>query len=136
MPAVERRRWQVLFALTLPLWAVSFALLLWASTSARVIAPGKITWQGLVDVLAALAVCVLSFVVVAKAQPLLDDQVRRTSYGIATVVPAVTLVLLWLFADRLRFEILLPGLAWRLYLALTVLPAALALFRRAVLRAA
>ena len=128
-PAQLSRLRQVV-VVSLPLWIVSFALLLWASTSARVIAPWELTCQGVVDVLAALAVCVLSIVIYVRAQALVDEPARRLSYTIATAVPTLVLVALWVYADRLRFDVLLPGLAWRLYMLLMTLPAALAIWRK------
>ena len=65
-----------------------------------------------------------------KANALVSPATQRLSYVIATVAPAVLLVALWPFADRLRFDILLPGLAWRTYFVLTTLPGALARWRR------
>ena len=68
--------------------------------------------------------------VYVKGNALVDDRARQLSYGVATIVPALCFVGMWLLADRLRFDILLPGLAWRTYFVLTTLPAALAVWGR------
>lgn len=47
----------------------------------------------------------------------------------ATTLPAVMLVLLWIFRDRLIWNILLPGLAWRSFVVLSALPLALVVWR-------
>jgi hypothetical protein len=68
--------------------------------------------------------------VTVKAVVLVDDEARRMSYGIATVLPALLLAGMWLYQDHLRWNVLLPGLAWRSYVVLFSLPAALALWRK------
>ena len=52
----------------------------------------------------------------------------RVSYRVATTLPAVILVLFWIFRDRLTWNILLPGLAWRSFVVLSALPMALAVW--------
>jgi hypothetical protein len=129
MSAAELARLRGLVLASLPLWLVSFALLFWASTLEHVLVPGQITWQGVLDVVMAFLVCLLGLYVVVKAQARIDAVTQRRSYGIATVVAPLVLAGLWLYPGRLHLEILLPGLAWRTYMGLTVLPAALALWR-------
>jgi hypothetical protein len=40
------------------------------------------------------------------------------------------LVLLWIFRDRLIWNVLLPGLAWRTFVVLSGLPMTLVVWRR------
>jgi hypothetical protein len=107
------------------------ALLLWASTLVVPIQPGQVTWQGLVDVGAAFAVVVLALVLYTRARPLVNETSMRLSYGMATMVVVAALVLMWLFHERLDFNVLLPGLAWRMFVLFQTLPAAVAVTRAA-----
>jgi len=111
------------------LLVISVTLLLIASTTPVPFKPGQLTWQGVVDVATAFAVVITGIGVTLKAGALVDHEARRLSYGIATVPPALLLLGMWLFQDRLRWNVLLPGLAWRSYVLLFSLPAALALWR-------
>jgi hypothetical protein len=123
------RRWRMVVLLEASLLVISVTLLLIASTAPVAFEPGQLTWQGVVDVVTAFAVVLAGIGVTIKAAVLVDDQARRLSYGIATVLPALLLVSMWLFQDRLRWNVLLPGLAWRTYVLLFSLPPALALWR-------
>jgi hypothetical protein len=129
MDVVQIRRWRVVVLVEAGLLVVSMTLLLSASTAAVPLEPGQLRWQGVIDVATAFAVAVAAIVVTVKAAALVDDEARRLSYGIATVLPALLLVSMWLFQDRLRWNVLLPGLAWRTYVLLFSLPAALAVWR-------
>jgi hypothetical protein len=129
LDVVQIRRWRVVVLVEAGLLVVSMTLLLSASTAAVPLEPGQLRWQGVIDVATAFAVAVAAIVVTVKAAALVDDEARRLSYGIATVLPALLLVSMWLFQDRLRWNVLLPGLAWRTYVLLFSLPAALAVWR-------
>jgi hypothetical protein len=49
----------------------------------------------------------------------------RASYRVATTMAAIVLVLLWIFRDRVIWNVLLPGLAWRTFVVLSALPMAM-----------
>lgn len=130
MSAAQLRLWRGMVLIAILLYAVSLALLLWASTTSRVIAAGEVTWQGLVDGVTAFVLVIVGMLIYTKANALIGDAARRLSYVIATALPPVMLVAMWLAADRLRWNVLLPGLAWRTWILLQTLPAAIALWRR------
>jgi hypothetical protein len=125
-----RRQLRPLLALTSALYLLSLGLLLWASTLPVPIRAGQVTWQGLVDVATAFAVVLLALVVYVRARPLVDERDIRLGYALVTGVVVAGLILMWLFAARLDFNVLLPGLAWRMYVLLQTLPAGLALARQ------
>ena len=129
MDAQQVRRWRMVVLLEAGLLVISVTLLLIASTSPVPFEPNQLTWQGVVDVVTAFTVALAGIGVTIKAGALVDNEARRLSYGIATVLPALLLVSMWLFQDRLRWNVLLPGLAWRSYVLLFSLPPALALWR-------
>ena len=104
-------------------------LLLWASTLAVPMQAGQVTWQGIVDVGTAFAVVILAMILYTRARPLANEPAVSLSYAIATGVVVTALVLMWLFRERLDFNVLLPGLAWRMFVLMQTLPAALAVAR-------
>jgi hypothetical protein len=130
MNAAQVRRWRMVALLEAGLLVVSMALLLSASTAAVPLEQGQLSWQGVLDVAIAFALVLAGIAVTVKAAVLVDDEARRLSYGVATVLPALLLVGMWLYQDHLRWNVLLPGLAWRTYVVLFSLPAALALWRK------
>jgi hypothetical protein len=56
--------------------------------------------------------------------------VLHTSHRVAATLPAVVLVLLWVFRDRLVWNTVLPGLAWRSWVLLSALPLSVASWRQ------
>ena len=109
--------------------ALSVTILLIASTAPVAFEPGQLTWPGVLDVATAFAVVIAGMAVTVKAGALVDDEARRLSYSIATGLMPLALVGMWLFQDHLRWNVLLPGLAWRSYALLFSLPPAVALWR-------
>jgi len=102
----------------------SFALLLAASTRSELPA-----WGGPVD-------GGLAFVVVATAAGIwmLAPKVRDASsltvgHAAAATLPALVIAAVWWFRDQLDLNILLPGLAWRTFIALYTLPSAIDAWR-------
>ena len=96
---------------------ISASLLTWAALTHGA-AP---RWAGVADVL-------LAFTIVGTALVFRTRAVHRRAIGISsayvvatTLVPAVT-VALWWFRGRLDFNILLPGLAWRSFILLELMP--------------
>jgi hypothetical protein len=113
-----------LLLLAILLYAISFSLLLFASTHHEI--PG---WGGPVDVGAAFALVIVSAWIYSRISGRVDAKSVEISYQIATVLPAATFLMMWWFAERLIWNILLPGLAWRTWLFLYTLPRAITLVR-------
>ena len=111
------------------LFGVSVTLLVWASTLTAAIAPGTLTWQGVVDVVTAFTLVVLGALVTIRANALVGRRALRLAYGVATVLAPLMLAAMWLYAGRLLWNVLLVGLAWRMWLLLYTLPAAIAVWR-------
>lgn len=66
----------------------------------------------------------------ALTQGRYDDAAERLSYCVALGVAQLLLVLLVIFfvaGDQVKWDVLLPGLAWRAWLLITALPAAFTL---------
>ena len=59
------------------------------------------------------------------------QQVRalRAAHLVNSTAPSVVLIAAWLLRERLDWNILLPGFAWRLFIMLYAMPSALALSR-------
>lgn len=108
-------------------FCVSVAILLLASTNDISKFPA---WFGVVDV--ALAVClVFTLLAVKIAVGGVDDaSAARRSYSIVTCLVPVVLVAVWVFRDAFLLNTLLPGLAWRSYVLLELLPSALTIFAK------
>jgi hypothetical protein len=86
---------------------------------------------GIVDVVVAAVTLGLGFAVAAK-KPSFDERVSAAAvrvYRAAANACLVLLVVFFLAGDRIRWNVLLPGLAWRAWLFAWVLPSAIALWR-------
>src|SRR6185503_15829997 len=88
-------------------------------------------WGGPVDVGIAFAVVAVSTGIYMKAGGNITGEPVELSYRIATVLPTVVILAMWILADRLIWNVLLPGVAWRMWLLLYTLPRAIALVRNA-----
>src|SRR5438105_8105232 len=97
------------------LFALSVTLLVWASTLAVEIAPGTLSWQGVLDVITAFALVLLGAWLTVRASPLVGRGALGLAYGTMAVVAPVMLLGMWLWADRLLWNVLLVGLAWRVW---------------------
>ena len=89
-------------------------------------------WIGVLDVVFALAWVVVMMLIVGLAQNQIDIRAKETSYQIYRLLAHLLLVLLAAFfmvGDRINWNVLLPGLAWRLWWLVYTLPATLALWR-------
>jgi len=54
----------------------------------------------------------------------------RVGHAVAAIVPALLFVAIWWYRESLDINVLLPGLAWRLWIVLYTLPFALTLLSR------
>jgi hypothetical protein len=112
------RRGRLLVLLGMGQFMVSITLLLIASTSREKLP----RWVGFLDVLLVLTIVVTVELIRRAATDKIEDRVLKISYQIATSLPAALLLALWLVADRVIWNTLLPGLAWRTFLLLYALP--------------
>jgi hypothetical protein len=91
------------------------------------------TWIGVLDVVFALAWAMTMMVIGSLVQGRINDDAKHTSYRLYRGLAHLLLVLLvtfFLFGDRINWTVLLLGLAWRLWLLVYTLPAALTLWRK------
>ena len=104
------------------LFAISTAILLIAST-AKTPVPA---WGGYVDVGIVILIAMTGFVLHQRNQgaPRYD-----MSHQVAVYLFPLILVGMWVFREALDFNILLPGVAWRTYFLLSILPHALSLWK-------
>ena len=89
-------------------------------------------WLGLLDAVVAFALVGVGIAIATKVPRGFSIGVIEASFHVyrsgATLL-LVLLVVFFLAGDRIKWLILLPGLAWRAWLAAWVLPAGLALWR-------
>ena len=102
------------------LFAVSTAILPVAST-ARTPVPA---WGGYPDVGIVISIALIGFSIHQRNKSLPRYDI---SPQVAITLFPLILVSMWLYRNSLDFNILLPGLAWRTYLFLSILPHGLAL---------
>jgi hypothetical protein len=117
-----RRRARTLVGVGAAQLAVSVALLLVASTT-----PARLPrWGGPLDGAVAFSLILTLVLLHRVAGGRVGPAALGASYRVATTLPAVVLVVLWVFRDRLIWKILLPGVAWRGFVLLSALPPCLA----------
>ena len=103
----------------------SFALLLTASTRSDL--P---EWGGPVDVVIAFAVVATAAGIWMAAPKVRDASSLAVGHAAAATLPALEIAAVWWFRDELDLNILLPGLAWRTFIALYTLPSSIDAWRR------
>ena len=85
---------------------------------------------GLLDVGVALVLVAAGIYVVSAKTPTPENDWRAIAcYKVIGSVPLVLLVVFFIAGSRVRWEVLLPGLAWRTWLLMYSLPAMLAMAR-------
>jgi hypothetical protein len=119
MPYISGRVTIVLFVI---LCMVSTAILLIASAAREPIP----AWGGYLDVGIVFLIALTGFVIHQrnKSAPRYD-----ISHQIAIYLVPVILVGMWFYRTSFDFNILLPGVAWRIYFFLSILPHALSLWK-------
>ena len=88
-------------------------------------------WAGLADVAVALVTVGFGFTIATRARERFDDRVVRSVFRVYRTGATALLALIGIYfvvGDRIGWHILLPGLAWRAWLLVWVLPAALTLW--------
>lgn len=86
-------------------------------------------WVGVVDVALAFIVVVLSMLIDSRGRGHINEGTVRAAYSfyrVAASFPLVLLVVFFLSGDAIRWDVLLPGLAWRSWVLLYTYPAAYA----------
>lgn len=90
------------------------------------------TWVGILDGVLAFAAVGLAIRVVTLAEKRVGDRAILASYriyrGLASV-PLALLVPFFVVGDHIRWHVLEPGLAWRAWLLMYTLPAAIAAYQ-------
>lgn len=90
------------------------------------------TWIGALDVFIALIVVSLLATATTKARGKISETVKETSsniYQFLAGIPLLLLAIYFIFGDKIHWEILLPGLAWRAWAFLYSLPSMVALWK-------
>lgn len=104
------------------LFALSTAILLIAST-AKTPVP---VWGGYLDVGIVVLIAFVGFTIHQR-----DKNAPRyhTAHQVAIYLFPLILIGMWVYRKSLDFNILLPGVAWRVYFFLSILPHALSLWK-------
>ena len=110
--------------------SVSIALLLIAST-ARSNLPD---WVGPVDVALAFALVGTAAWIWMLAPKTRDAWALSTGHAAAATIPAVVIAAVWYFRNDVDLNVLLPGIAWRTFIVLYSIPAALGVWRGVFVR--
>lgn len=129
---MNKLKWRLVILLTIGLFCLSNALLFIASTLPQRIEVGQVTPLGILDVVMAFAVVILGIIIYGKGIRSATLSTWQSSYAVLTVLPALVLVVLWLLLGKINWlDVLLPGLAWRIYIFSQTLPAAITLWNDA-----
>jgi len=121
-----RRSGRVLVVVDTLLSSISWTLLMYASTHAFEQLP---KWAGPLDGVIAFIVVILSAIIERSYHGLIPADVTQLAHTLATYLIPTLLILLFIFQHEWIWNTLLPGLAWRVYVVLLVLPASLAAIR-------
>ena len=103
------------------LFIISSTILLIAST-ARTPVPA---WGGYLGVAIVIIIALAGFMIYQRNQ---SASRYDLSFRVATYLFPLILVGMWIYRNSLDFNILLPGLAWRSYFFLSILPYAIRLW--------
>ena len=105
------------------LFAISTTILLIASPTRTPIP----AWGGYLDVFIVLLIAITGFTIYQRNK---NSPRYHVSHQIAIDLFPLILVGMWIYRNSLDFNILLPGVAWRTYFFLSILPHALNLWKR------
>ncbi|HUR29109.1 MAG TPA: hypothetical protein VM509_13050 [Planctomycetota bacterium] len=86
-------------------------------------------WGGLLDGVLAFAVVGTAAWIWAIAPKTRDPWALSVGHAAAAFIPALVLAAVWYFRESLDLNVLLPGLAWRTFIVLYSVPAALGAWR-------
>jgi len=122
-------RWRLIILFILGLFCLSVSMPVIASLSPHRIEPGQVTPMGIFDVALAFTLAIIGMMIYAKGKNLISDATYRVSHNILTAALATILLATTLIFDRVVWwDVLAIGLAWRIYLFVLVLPAAMAIW--------
>ena len=113
---------RVYIAAFVVLFVISIVILLIASTAKQPIP----AWGGYVDVGIVVLIAFTGFMIHQR-----NKNAPRYDIGHQIVIYLIPLILvsMWIYRDSLDFNILLPGVAWRAYFFLSILPHAINLWK-------
>lgn len=119
MSKVSNRFYILVF---MPLFAISTTILLIASTAKSPVP----AWGGYLDVGIVVLIAFIGIMIWHRNQsaPRYD-----VSYQVAIYLFPLILAGMWVYRNSLDFNILLPGVAWRVYFFLSILPYAVNLWK-------
>ena len=117
------RREKILFISFLLLYTASTAIVLIASTAKSPLP----AWGGYLDVAIVVLIVINGFAIhwMNKNRP--DYYI---SHQAALYLFPIILIGMWIYRDMLDFNILLPGMAWRTFFFLSILPYGLNLWKQ------
>ena len=108
-------RGKILFGIYLLLYTISTFILLIAGTAKTPLPK----WGGYVDVSIAILIAVLGFTIFGMNKTSLQYE---TNHRVTLYLLPVLLLGMWLLRNVFDFNILLPGLAWRTFFFMHILP--------------
>ena len=114
---------RALFIAFLALYAVSTLIVLIASTATQPLP----TWGGYLDVAIAIVIAIIGFMIFGRHQ---GTPNYEASHRVALYIMPIILLGMWFLRTAFDFNILLPGLAWRTFFFLHVLPYGLNIWKR------
>jgi len=114
---------RALFIAFLGLYVISTVIVLIASTSKKQTPP---TWGGYLDVGIAITIAIIGFMIFGMNQGALNYE---TSHRVALYIIPIVLLGMWFFRATFDFNILLPGLAWRTFFFLHILPYGISIWK-------
>ena len=115
-------RGKTLFGVYLLLYTISTLILLIASTAKAPLPK----WGGYVDVGIAVVIAVLGFTIFGLNKMSLQYE---TNHRVTLYLLPIILLGMWYFRNLIDFNVLLPGLAWRTFFFLHILPYGLNLWK-------
>jgi hypothetical protein len=89
-------------------------------------------WLGYLDVVIAFALVIMTILIDVIARGKIESHVIQASYRLYRLLvglPLALLIVFFIFGDHIDWSILLPGLAWRSWLLLYILPAGLTVWQ-------
>ncbi len=122
MTKISNKFYIVIFII---LFGISTAIVLIASVMSTAKTPVP-AWVGYLDVGIVILIAFTGFKIHQRDQSMPRYDI---SHQVAIYLFPLILVGMWIFRDWLDFNILLPGVAWRTYFFLSILPHALNLWK-------
>ncbi|MEO7838386.1 MAG: hypothetical protein ABIU06_03475 [Anaerolineales bacterium] len=106
----------------------AFYILCWLVIASLFSSSALPAWGGILDVIIAFIIVFFMMWFYYRTEKMDLNKQTRISYKIASITPAILLVILWLLQKQIDFNIALTGFAWRLYVLFQILPRAIYLW--------